>query len=174
MKIRIVGKQMDVSDELKELVAKKLKKFDRFFNDSAEAVVTFNRRHNQECLEITISANGTLYRSEEKNETFNNALDECIESIERQIRKNKTRLEKRLRAGAFDAMDSKYYDVEEEKEFRIRTKTFPFKPITPEEAILQMNLLGHQFFVFVDAQTEDTCVVYRRLDGDYGMIVPEK
>jgi len=64
--------------------------------------------------------------------------------------------------------------VEEEKEFRIRTKTFPFKPITPEEAILQMNLLGHQFFVFVDAQTEDTCVVYRRLDGDYGMIVPEK
>jgi putative sigma-54 modulation protein len=174
MKIRIVGKQMDVSDELKELVAKKLKKFDRFFNDSAEAVVTFNRRHNQECLEITISANGTLYRSEEKNETFNNALDECIESIERQIRKNKTRLEKRLRAGAFDAMDIKYFDVEEEKEFRIRTKTFPFKPITPEEAILQMNLLGHQFFVFVDAQTEDTCVVYRRLDGDYGMIVPEK
>lgn len=176
MKTTIIGKQMNVSEDLKALVTKKLSKFDKFFKDGAEAFVTFNRRHDQECLEITISANGTLFRSEKKNSTFQNSLDECVEAIERQIRKNKTRLEKRLREGAFSApVESPVpAEVEEEKEIIIRTKKFPFKPMTPDEAILQMNLLGHEFFVFVDSQSEDTCVVYKRDDGNYGLIVPEK
>ncbi len=176
MKTTIIGKQMNVSEDLKVLVSKKLAKFDKFFKDGAEAFVTFNRRHDQECLEITISANGTLFRSEKKNSTFQNSLDECVEAIERQIRKNKTRLEKRLREGAFTPQDESPVlpDIEEEKEIIIRTKKFPFKPMTPEEAILQMNLLGHEFFVFVDSQTEDTCVAYKRDDGNYGLIVPEK
>ncbi len=176
MKTTIIGKQMNVSEDLKALVAKKLSKFDKFFKDGAEAFVTFNRRHDQECLEITISANGTLFRSEKKSSTFQNALDECIEAIERQIRKNKTRLEKRLRDGAFTspAEEAAITDAEEEKELIIRTKRFRFKPMTPDEAILQMNLLGHEFFVFVDSQSEDTCVVYKRDDGNYGLIVPEK
>lgn len=167
---------MNVSEDLKALVTKKLSKFDKFFKDGAEAFVTFNRRHDQECLEITISANGTLFRSEKKNSTFQNSLDECIEAIERQIRKNKTRLEKRLREGAFTVPVEEPVPspVEEEKELIIRTKKFPFKPMTPDEAILQMNLLGHEFFVFVDSQSEDTCVVYKRDDGNYGLIVPEK
>lgn len=176
MKTTIIGKQMNVSEDLKALVTKKLSKFDKFFKDGAEAFVTFNRRHDQECLEITISANGTLFRSEKKSSTFQNALDECIEAIERQIRKNKTRLEKRLRDGAFavPAEEAAVVDAEEEKELIIRTKRFRFKPMTPDEAILQMNLLGHEFFVFVDSQSEDTCVVYKRDDGNYGLIVPEK
>lgn len=176
MKTTIIGKQMNVSEDLKALVTKKLSKFDKFFKDGAEAFVTFNRRHDQECLEITISANGTLFRSEKKSSTFQNALDECIEAIERQIRKNKTRLEKRLRDGAFaaPAEEVAVMDAEEEKELIIRTKRFRFKPMTPDEAILQMNLLGHEFFVFVDSQSEDTCVVYKRDDGNYGLIVPEK
>lgn len=169
---------MNVSEDLKALVTKKLSKFDKFFREGAEAFVTFNRRHEQECLEITISANGTLFRSEKKNVTFQNALDECIEAIERQIRKNKTRLEKRLREGAFTAPAQEDVpvvpEIEEEKELIIRTKKFPFKPMTPDEAILQMNLLGHEFFVFVDSQSEDTCVVYKRDDGNYGLIVPER
>ncbi len=169
---------MNVSEDLKALVTKKLSKFDKFFRDGAEAFVTFNRRHDQECLEITISANGTLFRSEKKNVTFQNALDDCIEAIERQIRKNKTRLEKRLREGAFAVPASDDIpdlpEIEEEKELIIRTKKFPFKPMTPDEAILQMNLLGHEFFVFVDSQSEETCVVYKRDDGNYGLIVPEK
>ena len=169
---------MNVSEDLKALVTKKLSKFDKFFRDGAEAFVTFNRRHDQECLEITISANGTLFRSEKKNTTFQNALDDCIEAIERQIRKNKTRLEKRLREGAFTAPVTddvpSLPEIEEEKELIIRTKKFPFKPMTPDEAILQMNLLGHEFFVFVDSQSEETCVVYKRDDGNYGLIVPEK
>ncbi len=178
MKTTIIGKQMNVSEDLKALVIKKISKFDKFFREGAEAFVTFNRRHDQECLEITISANGTLFRSEKKNTTFQNALDECVEAIERQIRKNKTRLEKRMREGAFtvpvEEAAPELSPVEEEKELIIRTKKFPFKPMTPEEAILQMNLLGHEFFVFVDSQSEDTCVVYKRDDGNYGLIVPER
>ena len=176
MKTTIVGKQMNVTEDYKELVNKKLSKFDKFFREGAEAFVTFNRRHGEECLEVTISANGTLFRAEKKSETFRNALDECIESIERQIRKNKTRLEKRLREGAFDTPDSteKVPEVEEERELIIRTKSFRLKPMTPEEAILQMNLLDHEFFVFIDSISETTCVVYRRHDGNYGLITPEK
>ena len=175
MKTTIVGKQMNVSEDLKELVTKKLSKFDKFFREGAEAFVTFNRRHGEECLEVTISANGTLFRAEKKSETFRNALDECIESIERQIRKNKTRLEKRLREGAFEPAEGETPapDVEEERELIIRTKSFRIKPMTPEDAVLQMNLLGHEFFVFIDSVTENTCVVYRRHDGNYGLIVPE-
>lgn len=178
MKTTIIGKQMNVSEDLKALVTKKLSKFDKFFRDGAEAFVTFNRRHDQECLEITISANGTLFRSEKKNTTFQNALDQCVDAIERQIRKNKTRLEKRYREGGFvvppTEIDDAAETVEEEKEIIIRTKKFSFKPMTPEEAVLQMNLLDHEFFVFVDSSTEDTCVVYKRDDGNYGLIVPEK
>ena len=175
MKTTIIGKQMNVSEDLKELVTKKLSKFDKFFREGSEAFVTFNRRHGEECLEVTISANGTLFRSEKKSETFRNALDECIESIERQIRKNKTRLEKRLREGAFDQTGSEPVpEIEEERELIIRTKAFHLKPMTPEEAILQMNLIDHEFFMFVDSSTGDTCVVYRRADGNYGLIIPEK
>lgn len=178
MKTTIIGKQMNVSEDLKALVTKKLSKFDKFFRDGAEAFVTFNRRHDQECLEIMISANGTLFRSEKKNTTFQNALDQCVEAIERQIRKNKTRLEKRYREGGFTVPPVEAPEtvdpVEEENEIIIRTKKFTFKPMTPEEAVLQMNLLGHEFFVFTDSVTEDTCVVYKRDDGNYGLIMPER
>lgn len=176
MKTTIIGKQMNVTEDLKELVNKKLSKFDKFFRDGSEAFVTFNRRHGEECLEVTISANGTLFRSEKKSDTFRSALDECIESIERQIRKNKTRLEKRLREGAFEVPEAESVsEIEEEREqLIIRTKAFRLKPMTPEEAILQMNLIDHEFFMFVDSSSGDTCVVYRRADGNYGLIVPEK
>lgn len=174
MKISIIGRQMEVRDDLKALVEKKLAKLDKFFSDQAEATVRFSRLRESECLEITISDGGTIYRCEEKNTTFQNALDRCMDAIERQIRKNKTRLERRLRAGAFVPTPAEIpsMEVEEESDFKIRTKTFYFKPMTPEEAILQMNLLGHDFFVFKDSDSEETCVVYKRKDGDYGLIVP--
>ena len=171
MKITIIGRQLTVAEDLKTLVTKKLTKFDKFFPDEAEAYVTFSRKRNKENLEVTISYSGTLFRSEEEDETFNNALDSCIDTIERQIRKNKTRLERKLRPEAF-AQDVDYPEVDEETEFNIRVKSFSFKPMSPEEAILQMNLLGHKFFVFVNSETNDTCVVYKRDDGAYGLIVP--
>ena len=172
MKITVSGKQMTVRPSLKELTEKKLAKFDRFFGDDAEAFVVYSCRHDLQYIEITIDYNGTFFRSEEGAESFQNAIDEAIESLERQIRKNKTRLEKRLRTGAFDTALPDDAD-EEEGEFQIRTKSFPIKPMSVEEAILQMELLGHQFFVFRDAETNEPCVVYRRKAGDYGLIIAE-
>ncbi len=171
MKITIVGRQMNVWDEMKALIEAKLSKLEKYFNDEGEATVTLSSKHNQKCLEITISYGGTLFRSEVKDETFRNALDKAIYVIERQIRKNKTRLQKRLRAGAFDGgIIDTGEDFEEEAEFKIRRKSFTLKPMSVEEAIMQMNLLDHEFFVFKDDKTGEVCVVYKRRDGDYGLI----
>jgi putative sigma-54 modulation protein len=121
-----------------------------------------------------IRQGGTLFRSEERSDTFNNAMDEAIESLERQIRKNKTRLQRQLRdTTLIDFGQLIDTDVEEETEFKIRRKSFPFKPMSAEEAILQMNLLGHAFYAFTDQETQDVCVVYKRKDGNYGLIMPE-
>ena len=171
MKITVVGRQMTVRDSLKDMVEKKLAKLDKFFHGEAEATVSFSHKHDKECLEVTISAANTLFRYEAQEDTFQTSLDRAVEAIERQIRKNKTRLEKRFREGSLEIPDDDYELVEEESEFNIRTKTFSIKPMSVEEAILQMNLLGHQFFVFEDDETGDTCVVYTRRDGDYGLIV---
>ena len=171
MKITIIGRQMDVPEELKALIDKKLAKFDKYFRDDAVAYVTLSRKRNLEILELTISSGGTLFRSEEENSTFQNAFDCAIDSIERQIRKNKTRLEKRLREGAF-VREAAAMPEEEEGEFKIRVKSFTLKPMTPEEAILQMNLLGHEFFMFKNIESGVSSVVYKRKDGNYGMIVP--
>ena len=154
MKITTVGRKMEVPVDLKELFEKKLQKFDKFFKDEAEAVITLSKIKNKECLELMITANGTLFRSEESDSTFQNALDTAIDTIERQIRKNKTRLEKRFKGSSvdigsfFDNLGDAVVSEDEEGEFEIRTKTFSFKPMSVEEAILQMNLLRHEFFVF--------------------------
>ena len=175
MKVTINARQMTVRENLKELVFKKLEKLDKYFQKEGDATVTFSRKRNKENLEVTISAANTLFRCEVEDETFQNALDRAIDMIERQIRKNKTRLEKRLREEAFETPFDFGDDFEEEPtEFRIRRKAFTYKPMSVDEAILQMNLLEHEFFVFEDAETEDICVVYKRKDGDYGLITPEK
>lgn len=174
MKITIYGKQMSVRESLKTVVEKKLRKFDKFFGEDTEAFVTCKVRKGVKIIEITVNYGGAVFRSEEESETFITALDRACEGLERQIRKNKTRLEKTVKRGAFATVEDEDDDeYEEEPEFEIRVKTFPFKPMTPEEAILQMNLLGHAFFAFTDAETEDVCVVYKRKDGNYGLIMPE-
>ncbi len=174
MKTTIIGRQVRVTDEMKTLFEKKLSKFDKFFQDSAEAYVTLYRTKIHEVTEVTITSNGILYRSEVEDTTFQNALDRVMERIEGQIRKNKTRLEKKLREGAFDrTADEPETEIEEDGEFIIRKKSFSMKPMSVEEAILQMNLLGHTFFVFEDDVTGETNVVYRRKNDEYGLIVSE-
>ena len=174
MKISVYGKQMSVRESLQTLIEKKLQKFDKFFGADTEAFVTCKVRKGVKIIEVTIVYGTTVFRAEEESDTFMTALDRTVESLERQIRKNKTRLEKKVKSGAFVIEEYDDDEYVEEPEFRIRTKSFPFKPMTPEEAILQMNLLGHTFFAFTDAETEDVCVVYKRKEGDYGMIIPEK
>ena len=171
MKINIVGRQMNVWDEMKSIIETKLEKLGKYFNDECSATVTLSSKHNKKCIEITIVSAGTIFRSEVQEETFRNALDRAIYAIERQIRKNKTRLAKRLRSGAFDGgIIDAGEDFEEEAEFKIRYKEFTLKPMSVEEAIMQMNLLGHEFFVYKDDKSDDVCVVYKRKDGDYGLI----
>ena len=175
MKITIIGRQMNVYEDMKLLIEKKMQKFEKFFSGEGDATVTLSCKHNQKYIEITISAGGTLFRSEVGAESFRDALDQAATNIERQIRKNKTRLARKLREGIFVPPPvEEYDDIEPDDATIIRTKTYSTKPMSPEEAILQMNLLGHQFFVFTDDQSGAVCVVYTRQDGDYGLIVPEK
>lgn len=171
MRIIISGKQMTVRDSLKLAVERKLKKFDKFFGDETEAYVTCKVRKGVKIIEITVNYGGTTFRSEEESETFITALDRAAEGLERQIRKNKTRLEKTVKRGAFVIGEDDDDEYVEEDEFNIRVKSFPFKPMTPDEAILQMNLLGHAFYAFTDAESNEVCVVYKRKDGNYGLIV---
>jgi len=174
MKITMYAKQMTVRESLKQAVEKKLSKFDKFFGEETEAFVTCRTRKGAKILEITINYGGATFRSEEESETFLTALDRAVEGLERQIRKNKTRVEKMVKHDAFNI--SGYDDDDEyveEGEFEIRVKTVPMKPMSPEEAILQMNLLGHAFYAFTDADSGATAVVYKRKAGGYGLIIPE-
>jgi len=176
MKITIVGRKLNVYDDTRELIERKLHKLDKYFkSETTEASVTLSRKRNVSSLEVTINAGGTLFRSEVDADDFRIALDQTVDHIEGQIRKNKTKLAKRLRENVMD-MSMIPDPVEEapEDEPIIRVKQFEFKPMTPEEAIMQMNLLGHSFYVFNDVTTGDTCVVYTRKDGDYGLIEPMK
>ncbi len=175
MKITMYAKQMTVRESLKTMIEKKLAKFDKFFGDDTEAFVTCRVRKSDKIIEITINYNGVTFRSEEESETFITALDRAVESLERQIRRNKTRVENTVKRGAFAVLEEDDDDeYDEEENFEIRTKTFSLKPMMPEEAILQMNLLGHEFFMFTHAELGKCAVVYKRKTGAYGMIVPEK
>ena len=161
---------MTVRESLEVLIEKKLHKFDKFFGEDTEALVTCRTRKGAKIIEITVNYGQTVFRAEEESETFITALDRAAEALERQIRKNKTRLERRMRTGAFVIDEGDDDEYAEEEGFKIRRKTFPFKPMSCEEAILQMNLLGHSFFAFTDQDTGGVCVVYKRKEGDYGLI----
>ncbi len=175
MRVNIIGRQMNVWNEMKETIEDKLAKLDKYFGDDCSANVTLSSKHNRKCLEITINSAGIIFRSEVEEETFRNALDRAVYSIERQIRKNKTRLQRKLRQGAFEGgIIETNEEFEEEKEFTIREKTFSIKPMSTEEAIMQMNLLEHEFFVFKNDKTDAVCVVYKRKDGAYGLINTEE
>ncbi len=169
MKITIVGRKFHVTEDLKEKVEKKLSKFDKFFSDEAVANVTMRSQKNQEILEITIFYKGTMFRSEVSDSEIENALDKSIDIIERQIRKNKTRLEKKFKTGAFEAIPVE----EEEEEIKItKTKQFKISAMTVEEAVLQMNLLGHNFFLFLNDENGNVNLVYRKSNDEYGIIDP--
>lgn len=171
MKISVSGRQMNVRSSLRELLEIKLGKFDKFFGEDTPALVTCSSKNGKQTVEITINYNGTVFRSEEGSTTFRNAVDGAVSTLERQIRKNKTRLAKRIREGAFINTED-LEAIEEEPAFNIRVKSFPAKPMDTEEAILQMNLSGHSFFAFLDSESGTYAVVYRRKDGDYGLLLP--
>jgi putative sigma-54 modulation protein len=175
MNIRITGKNIEITDPLKDMINKKIGKLSKFFNPQTEAHVTMSAVKNRHILEVTIVSNGITVRAEVESNDMYVCIDKAESILEGQIRKHKTRLEKKLHTGVFKNEDfSSDLPVEEEHEFRVvRTKRFAVKPMTVEEAILQMNLLGHEFFMFSNAETSMVNVVYRRKYGDYGLIEPE-
>ncbi len=173
MKVIISGRRMEPDERLKALIEKKLSKLAKFFGDDAQVKVTVNQEAaNRFVMEVTVFAGGMIYRAEEMTNDAFAAIDKTVAAIERQIRRNKTRLEKRLRDHAFDPSNFEYETEEnEEKEFNIvKTKLIHLKPMSAEEAVLQMNLLGHSFFLFQNAATDKPNVVYRRNDKNYALI----
>ena len=179
MKFTFTCKKIALNNSVKEYAEKKIGKLERYFQEDTEAFVTFAVEKKNRCVvELTIrSANGTLFRAQEEDSDgdMRGAIDAAVNFIERRIRKNKTRLAKNLRPEAV-APEVPEFEVAEEDEFHVvRTKHFVVKPMTVDEAILQMNLLGHNFFAFRDQDAGDVfAVVYRRYDGDYGLIEDEE
>jgi len=173
MKFTFTDKKLEISDTLRKYAEKKVGKIDRLFRTESEAFVTFSRERGRYTVEVTLSNNGMFFRVSETTSDMFASIDAACASIERQIRKYKTRLDKKLKSGPLDWNEHGFtYEPEEEDEFRIvRTKRFSIKPMTPEEAILQMNLLEHEFYAFLNSEEEDAfAVVYRRKSGGYGLI----
>ncbi len=173
MKFTFTEKRMDSSEDLRSYAVKKIGKLDKLFKNEAEAFVTFSIERGRFLAEITIHSNGLFYRASELTNDMYASIDSGVAAIERQIRRNKTRLEKRLREGAVVPAPA-FAPAEDEgdEEFKIvRSKRFSIKPMSPEEAILQMNLLGHEFFVFRNMDEDEAfSVVYKRRQGGYGLI----
>ena len=180
MKFTYACKKVSLNDSIKEYAEKKISKLQRYFHDEdAAASVTFSVEKNHLCTaEITIRGGGTIFRAQTQapDGDMRSAVDAAVGYIERQILKNKTRLAKRLRSEGFPApAPADDFEVAEEKEFQIvRTKRFAVKPMSPEEAILQMNLLAHDFFVFRNSEDDSMCIVYQRKNGGYGLIVTDE
>jgi putative sigma-54 modulation protein len=173
MKFTFTDKKLEVTDEVKDYAEKKIGKLDRFFKIESEAFITFGTERGRYRAEVTLKNNGMFYRVSELTSDLHASIDSACAAIERQIRKNKTRLEKRLRDGVLDRepRQTQFYEEDSDEFNIIRTKRFSIKPMTAEEAILQMNLLEHEFFVFKNQDDNEAfSVVYNRKQGGYGLI----
>ena len=173
MKITVIGRKCTPRDSFKDRAEKRLKKVEKFFGSDAEAKITVTVEKNEQIVEVTIFHDGMIFRSQERAVNMNDALDRCADSIVRQIRKNKTKVGKKLRQAAFEEYDAiETFEPEDDYDV-VRSKEITLKPQSVDEAILQMNLLDHQFYMFLDSQTYKICVVYARKDGGYGVLIPE-
>lgn len=175
MKFTFACKKISLNDSVKAYAEKKIGKLDKYFRSEPEATITFAVEKKNRCVvEVMLrSANGTMFRAvaEDPDGDMRGAIDNCEQQIDRKIRKNKTRLAKNLREGSIKAEVPEEFDLHEERDFDVvRTKRFAVRPMSVEEAILQMNLLGHNFFVFRDTDSETIDIVYKRNDEGYGLI----
>ena len=179
MRFQYTEKKVTLPENVHKYAEKKVMKLERFFGTDADALVTFSVEKNRNNVEITVHAAGTYFRASESTSDMFASIDAAVATIERQIRKNKTRLAKKLRDGAFEREVQPEYvpadDTVEAGAFEVvRRKRFPIKPMSVEEAILQMDLLEHTFFVFRDVAADGAgSVVYRRTNGGYGLISDE-
>ena len=174
MKIIISGKNIDVTAGLRSAVESKLGKLEKYFTVDTEVFVTLNVEKDRQKIEVTIPVKGNIIRSEQTSNDMYVSLDLVEEIIERQLRKYKTKLiAQKQSVGNFQPSYLENDDEEDEEVRIVRTKRFDIKPMYPEDACVQMELLGHNFYVFCNAETDQVNVVYRRKGNTYGLIEPE-
>lgn len=179
MKLVFYGKNLTIRDNVKEETEKKLQRLDKYFQDDVIAKVTMSLENNDRCVEITIplSGSGTILRAERNSDDFLDSVDQCVNGLVSQIRKYKTKLERRRH----DHTSVRFAEIENlpEEELAeevniVRTKEIEASAMTPEEAVDQMELLGHDFFLFLNMEVGQVCCVYKRKAGDYGLLIPSK
>ncbi len=175
MRISITGKNIEISEYLRDLAYKKMSKLERYFPADTEAQVTMAVERNRHIVEVTIPYPGGIIRGEEVTGDMYASIDNVISKLERQIIRHRTKLERNLRAEAFSQAEfpEGYDDDEEAGPQIVKVKRFSIKPMSVDEAVLQMDLLGHSFFVFSNAETDAINVLYKRKDGNLGLIEPE-
>ena len=178
MEIQIRGEKIKITDAMRSYIEEKIGKLDKYLENSenVHAHVIVKVKGHEDTVEITIPLKSFILRSEETQEDFYAAVDKTIDKLERQIRKNKTRLMAKHEKASFDFnFDSIVVEKKEEKDQRkvVKRKTIEVKPMSEEEAIIQMELLGHEFFMYKDSETMEVAVVYKRKDGNYGVLESE-
>ena len=177
MNLNIVGKNIQVTNSLKEYADKRLSKLDKFFDNDLDAQVTMSVVKETHIVEVTVFLNGgIILRAEEGTGDMYASIDSVLDKLERQVKKHKTKLNRKLRQDGYRELDFDVLGYEEEEEDYpsiVKTKRFAVKPMSAEEAVMQMDLVGHDFFVFRNAETDEVNVVYKRKDGNYGLIEPE-
>ncbi len=177
MKITYTARKVNLKDNFKERAEKKLSKFGKIFSDEAAVSIVVTLEKNRQTVEVTIRDKSMIYRAEATEAEMNDALDKVVDILGRQIRKNKSKLSKRLRQGSFeefiaDTAQSDDFEPVEEEYNVVRKKMINVKPISVDEAILEMNMINHTFFMFINAETGEPNVVYARANGDYGLLQP--
>ncbi|GAA0125855.1 ribosome hibernation-promoting factor, HPF/YfiA family [Clostridium senegalense] len=173
MNVKSMGKNIELTSALRDVVDKKLSKLDKYFSEEVNANATLSVEKNKSKIEVTIPFNGVRLRAEEKHEDMYAAIDLVLDKLESQIRKQKTKLQKRNQNVDLNFNNIDDYKYEDEEPKIVKTKKFAIKPMSTEEAILQMELLGHDFFVFTNSHTSMANVLYKRKDGNYGLIEQE-
>lgn len=173
MKFNIRGDKLEVTDAIRNYIESKLSRLDKYFEnaDELQATVLIKKQGIAQKVEVTIPMKKIILRSEEAQKDLYASIDLVVDKLERQIRKNKTRIKNKHSKDIVN-MFTDFETVEEEENVEeiVKRKVVELKPMSEEEAILQMNLLGHEFFVFENADTEKTSVIYKRKDGNYGLI----
>lgn len=173
MALTVKGRNIEVTPALREYVEKRMAKFERMLEDMNEAVVTLSSTKGSDRVELTVPLRGIVLRCEEETDNMYASIDLVVEKLERQVRKYKTKLAKKNKMVVKPSLDDIVPMEIEEEETPVRVKKFPVKPLSVDEAIMQMNLTGHAFFAFANEATGKINVVYTRRDGQYGLLEPE-
>lgn len=173
MLLNFVGKNIELTESLKEIAEKKFSRLDKYFSEEVEARIVFSTIKDEQTVEATIFLPKTIIRAEETTDDMYSSMDNAVDALARQIRKHKTRLKRRYQNNEtirFDELMDKEAAKEEPEHKIVKRKNFELNPMNEEEAILQMDLLNHNFFVFLDGDTDGVSIVYKRKDGNYGKI----